>query len=431
MNKYEEICENVKKFIDKNKYIEFDSLYNLVILHDNIMLRKEFKNMCLKMQEDGIIEFTKDSRNMEVIALKETVQNKIEIPSFSKLDDEYMERLTEKYEEKIINLVKEVEGLDAFQLSALDSDLTVLFKWGIENETHDFENLIYYISQKGKIKIDTTNVGRPTYYFVENDENIKNNNDISVDIDELNDTSIDLYCVKALCDKENFFVKMFENDEEIEKLKQNYKELINAYNAWGSSILGQTLHTNKPMSTKNAQILGTAFGGVTAGLVAREISKKENDTYKENENVFYERQAKTKVNKESVCKYYYNIKKIIYKKDIAREVWEDEIEKIIMEHGNKRTEKQGCYVATCVYGSYDCPEVWILRRYRDYYLKRKVLGKAFVKLYYKTSPTIVKLFGDNKSFKMLFKKYLNNKIEKLKEKGYKDTPYNDLSNISK
>ena len=26
----------------------------------------------------------------------------------------------------------------------------------------------------------------------------------------------------------------------------------------------------------------------------------------------------------------------------------------------------GCYVATCIYGSYDCPQVWTLRRYRDY-----------------------------------------------------------------
>lgn len=27
-----------------------------------------------------------------------------------------------------------------------------------------------------------------------------------------------------------------------------------------------------------------------------------------------------------------------------------------------------CYVATAVYGSYDCPQVWILERYRDYTL---------------------------------------------------------------
>ena len=31
----------------------------------------------------------------------------------------------------------------------------------------------------------------------------------------------------------------------------------------------------------------------------------------------------------------------------------------------KRRKNNGCYVATCVYGSYDCPEVWVLRRFRD------------------------------------------------------------------
>ncbi|MDR0918559.1 MAG: hypothetical protein LBM93_04840 [Oscillospiraceae bacterium] len=30
-----------------------------------------------------------------------------------------------------------------------------------------------------------------------------------------------------------------------------------------------------------------------------------------------------------------------------------------------------CYIATAVYGSYDCPEVWTLRRFRDYILAPK------------------------------------------------------------
>ena len=46
--------------------------------------------------------------------------------------------------------------------------------------------------------------------------------------------------------------------------------------------------------------------------------------------------------------------------------------------GRKRRKKSGCYVATCVYGSYDCPEVWVLRRYRDYVLEESILGRAFI-----------------------------------------------------
>ena len=37
----------------------------------------------------------------------------------------------------------------------------------------------------------------------------------------------------------------------------------------------------------------------------------------------------------------------------------------------------GCYVATCVYGSYDCPQVWTLRRFRDDTLGSTWYGRAF------------------------------------------------------
>ena len=53
----------------------------------------------------------------------------------------------------------------------------------------------------------------------------------------------------------------------------------------------------------------------------------------------------------------------------------------------------GCYVATCVYGSYDCPQVWTLRRYRDFELASTWYGRMFIHLYYAISPTIVKVFG--------------------------------------
>ena len=41
----------------------------------------------------------------------------------------------------------------------------------------------------------------------------------------------------------------------------------------------------------------------------------------------------------------------------------------------------GCYVATAVYGSYDCPEVWTLRRYRDFELASTWYGRAFIRTY--------------------------------------------------
>lgn len=85
----------------------------------------------------------------------------------------------------------------------------------------------------------------------------------------------------------------------------------------------------------------------------------------------------------------------------------------------------GCYIATAVYGSYGCPEVWILRRFRDYSLAMSISGRLFIKFYYKVSPTFVKLFGDKMWFQQFWKDRLDKIVLLLKKKGYKDTPYVD------
>ena len=85
----------------------------------------------------------------------------------------------------------------------------------------------------------------------------------------------------------------------------------------------------------------------------------------------------------------------------------------------------GCYVATAVYGSYDCPEVWTLRRYRDYSLAETWYGRAFIKTYYAISPTLVKWFGHTEWFKKMWKGKLDRMVAKLQEKGVEATPYED------
>ncbi len=89
------------------------------------------------------------------------------------------------------------------------------------------------------------------------------------------------------------------------------------------------------------------------------------------------------------------------------------------------TPPGGCYVATCVYGSYDCPEVWTLRRFRDNYLDNRILGRAFIKIYYFVSPKVVRIFGNNKYFKKINKSILDKWVEKLNNSGYENTSYND------
>ena len=92
---------------------------------------------------------------------------------------------------------------------------------------------------------------------------------------------------------------------------------------------------------------------------------------------------------------------------------------------NSSNHSSGCYVATCVYGSYDCPEVWTLRRFRDNCLAKTWYGKMFIKCYYAISPTIVKWFGGNQWFRNFWKPVLNRMVNKLQEKGYESTAYKD------
>ena len=85
----------------------------------------------------------------------------------------------------------------------------------------------------------------------------------------------------------------------------------------------------------------------------------------------------------------------------------------------------GCYVATAVYGSYDCPEVWTLRRYRDYDLAETWYGRAFIHTYYAVSPTLVKWFGHTDWFRNMWRGKLDRMVNDLRSQGYEDTPYDD------
>ena len=56
----------------------------------------------------------------------------------------------------------------------------------------------------------------------------------------------------------------------------------------------------------------------------------------------------------------------------------------------------GCYIATMVYGDYNHPQVMVLRGFRDDVLQKNPIGRAFVRFYYKYSPTWVEHLKDKK-----------------------------------
>lgn len=105
------------------------------------------------------------------------------------------------------------------------------------------------------------------------------------------------------------------------------------------------------------------------------------------------------------------------------ENYAEKVQKYQPDFQPPKVKTGACYVATSVYGSYDCPEVWTLRRFRDNTLEPSIFGRAFIKTYYMTSPTLVKYFGDKKIFKVVFKPILDKFVKKLNDNGVESTFY--------
>lgn len=73
----------------------------------------------------------------------------------------------------------------------------------------------------------------------------------------------------------------------------------------------------------------------------------------------------------------------------------------------------GCYIATAVYGSYNCPEVVSLRRYRDDYLAERRWGRAFIRFYYRVSPFLAKHIDPHSRLGRSVRAFLDKKVKKL------------------
>ena len=79
-------------------------------------------------------------------------------------------------------------------------------------------------------------------------------------------------------------------------------------------------------------------------------------------------------------------------------------------------KKEGCYIATAVYGSYDAPEVMTLRRFRDETLRNSVLGRWFIRVYYRLSPPIANRLKNATRINRFVRRILDKFVEKLNRK---------------
>ena len=79
-------------------------------------------------------------------------------------------------------------------------------------------------------------------------------------------------------------------------------------------------------------------------------------------------------------------------------------------------KKEGCYIATAVYGSYDAPQVMTLRRYRDETLRNTAFGRWFIRTYYRLSPPAAEKLKNAKHINKFIRSILDKWVEKLNRK---------------
>lgn len=89
-------------------------------------------------------------------------------------------------------------------------------------------------------------------------------------------------------------------------------------------------------------------------------------------------------------KYLINEKVAMYRNKAMSE----KRKSLFEEHQKTKQKKEGCYIATMVYGDYHHTEVLFLRDFRDTVLAQSDYGQKFIKWYYKNSPQFVNYVKD-------------------------------------
>lgn len=91
------------------------------------------------------------------------------------------------------------------------------------------------------------------------------------------------------------------------------------------------------------------------------------------------------------------------------------MEKAVYREPGAKT-KEGCFIATAVYGDSDTVELHVLRSFRDTILLRYQLGRMCVNLYYKWSPPVASYLARNELPRRIVRTMLDRVVRLLKER---------------
>jgi len=97
--------------------------------------------------------------------------------------------------------------------------------------------------------------------------------------------------------------------------------------------------------------------------------------------------------------------------DLVKEAIENSVE-------YQEKQKKACFVATMVYDDVNCPEITILRQWRDEVLLRYQFGRIFIKFYYLYGSKIAIALSRSQTSLKLTKRFLDSFINYLSRKKF-------------
>lgn len=218
-----------------------------------------------------------------------------------------------------------------------------------------------------------------------------------------------------------------------------YKEVatmmnVAVCNAWKNEITDDYQHSEHPSKYTWEQFKTRCFACIS--IITEAINLSDDD--KQADIQRYKNLIDITTALVNSCSYKYSNGGYVSEWSLTAEAKQKNIDDIMKYHEKikeidpsyeipqRPTPKSGgCYVATAVYGSYDCPQVWTLRRFRDDTLAKSFFGRLFIYLYYAISPTLVEWFGETDWFKNMWRGKLDKMVKNLQSKGVESTPYED------
>lgn len=229
----------------------------------------------------------------------------------------------------------------------------------------------------------------------------------------------DVFCNSISVVDDNYDVS--ESEENIKIVQQMHDDLINMYGT--SFVYTQVKDGYGNVTSTNANETYSLFGKMALSFIESVENIIKVDEHIEYWKIIYQQYKFLVINPGITVQARNQFREKAL--ELGKKIHEQDPSFEVEEIAEQKAPSGGCYVATAVYGSYDCPEVWTLRRYRDYKLAETWYGRAFIRTYYAISPTLVKWFGETEWFKRIWKGKLDRMVTDLQNRGFEATPYED------